>query len=128
MKAVPMSHSTQVPAPGGRMKKKQMRGTDLLQWLCGNLLKLMGKSEQSPGVVKPWREVLADNPDCGSAMVLESIVASHSNNQAFVGECEDPESDTDVATTGPTTSQPAQESAQAEVFAVEETAPVGERV
>ena len=114
MKAVPMSQSLQVPAPGGRMKKKQLRGTDLLQWLCGNLLKLMAKAEDNHGTVKPWRDIVAANPDCGSAMVLQGMVASHKDSQAFVEECEDPESDTDVATTG---------SAQIEVFSAEENAP-----
>ena len=116
MKAVPMSHSVQVPAPGGRIKKKKLTGNELLQWLCGNLLKLMGKAEGDHGAVTPWRETVAANPNCGSVMVLQGVVAAHNStsSQAFVEECEEPESDTDVATT---------ESAQTEVFAAEEVAP-----
>ena len=58
---------------------------------------------------------ICDGPRKHSSITHLSLT----NNQAFVGECGDPESDTDVATTGPTTSH----SAQIEVFSAEENAP-----
>ena len=58
-KAVRMGHAKDVPAPGGRMKKKKLSGGALLEWLCGQLLTLMGEVQGENGVVKSWTKVLA---------------------------------------------------------------------
>ena len=112
MKAVPMSHSIDAPAPGGRTKKKKLTGRALLEWLCGNLLQLMGKIKDEAGHVKQWRELLKENLSCGSELVLSNLVTAK-ETEAFVEECEDPESDNDTPI----------EQVVSEVFEQEEVAP-----
>ena len=111
MKAVPMSHSIDVPEPGGKVKKKKLTGAKLLEWLCGNLLQLMGKNVKEDGFVTPWRDLLKQNSNCGANMVLSNLAATYAAN--LVEECIEVESDGDVTTA----------SGAAESFAQEEAEP-----
>ena len=111
MKAVPMSHSIDVPKPGSKVKKKKLTGAKLLEWLCGNLLQLMGKNVKGDGLVTPWRDLLKQNSNCGANMVLSNLAATYAAN--LVEECIEVESDGDVAT----------ESGAVESFAQEEAEP-----
>ena len=74
----------------------------------------MGKNEKEDGIVKPWRELVEADPNCGRQMVLDALVSDSTTGRSFAEECEDPESDGDGAVATTTAN---------EVFAAEEAPP-----
>ena len=106
-KAVRMSYTKDVPAPGGRIKKKKITGQALLEWLCGQLLKLMAETDQADGKVKPWRDVLGSKGDTDWSQAATSATPTARPSavvyaQSYMEECEDHVSDDDVSAAGTT--------------------------
>ena len=103
-KAVRMSYTKDVPAPGGRIKKKKITGQALLEWLCGQLLKLMAETDQVDGKVKPWRDVLKAKENMDWSAAATSIATPNTaavvSNQSYMEECEEHVSDDDVSAPG----------------------------
>jgi hypothetical protein len=91
-KAVRMSYTKEVPAPGDRMKQKKLTGQALLEWLCGQLLTLMAEMDQVDGKVKPWRDMLKtrENIDWSSAAPTPRATGDTTvvANQPYAEECE----------------------------------------
>jgi hypothetical protein len=88
-KAVPMSHSIDAPAPGGRVKKKKLTGSALLNWLSVKLVDLMDGNKEEHGTILPWKEIIEARAITGAI----PIGGDGAINVSFLEECEEPESD-----------------------------------
>ena len=87
VKDVPMSHSIDAPAPGGRVKKEKLAGSVLLNWLSVKLVALMDGNKEEHGTILPWKEIT----EVRATTDAIPIGGEGAINVAFLEECEEPD-------------------------------------